>query len=140
MANVAEKGSQEPMDIMKNEFTTEELNTNPDGSRCVSWIQDPITGVLIPRSRYQREDNRTHMIMKPLEEFTSPIDGRTISCRSQLRSHNEEHGVANIADYGDSYFKRKQKENSDKAQGRTKSARIERREALAQTMHDYGLK
>lgn len=78
--------------------------------------------------------------MKPIEEFKSPIDGRTISCRSQLRRHNEEHQVTNLADYGDNYFQRKQKENSDKAQGKTRAARTERREALAQTMYDFGVR
>lgn len=109
-------------------------NTNPDGSPCTSWIQHPITGKLIPRTRYQRPDTRTHMIMKPIDPFVSTIDGRHISCRSHLREHNAENGVTNMADYSPEYTERAAKAKHDAQQKLGKADRID---TIQRAMHDY---
>jgi hypothetical protein len=43
------------------------------------------------------------MVMKPLQDFVSPIDQTVISTRGQLKAHNERHGVANSSDFSEGY-------------------------------------
>ena len=123
-----------------HDLTDEERRTNPDGSKCTSWIQDSKTGKLIPRSRYQVVDQPLHTIMKPMTAFQSPIDKTMITCRSQLRAHNKKHGVTNIGDYSADHFEKKGIENANKAQGKTPEAKMARREALARTMYEHGIR
>jgi hypothetical protein len=112
----------------------EYFNHNPDGSICTSWIQHPVTGKLIPRTRYERPDTRAHMIMKPLEPFVSTIDGRHISCRSHLRAHNAENGVTNHADYSDGYIERKARA---KHMAQAKLGKADRIDTIQRAMHNY---
>ena len=105
-----------------HDLTDEERRTNPDGSKCTSWIQDSKTGKLIPRSRYQVVDQPLHTIMKPMTAFQSPID------------------KTNIGDYSADHFEKKGIENANKAQGKTPEAKMARREALARTMYEHGIR
>ena len=109
-------------------------DTNLDGSRCTSWIQDPVTGKLIPRDRYHRPDTRQCHIMKPLDPFKSPIDGRHITCRSKLRDHNLEHGVTNQADYSNGYIERRAKA---KHAAQHKQAKVDRVETIQRAMYQH---
>jgi len=75
------------------------------------WIQDPITGTLIPAAEYIREEyNTPFAIHGDIETFKSPIDGSIISDRKHLREHNIKHEVTDYRDYGDAYFERKANE------------------------------
>ena len=72
------------------------------------YIQDPETGKLLPRSEYVRpKENKSAMVMNPLQDFKSPIDGQIISSRPQLEAHNRKHGVTNSADYAGGYIEKK---------------------------------
>jgi len=91
-----------------------------------SWIQDPKTLKLIPKDDYYRnQDSGSGLqIMGDLQPFVSPITGETIYTRSQLRAHNNQHGVTNLADYGPDWFDKKAKERQQQIKG-TKNQRIE---------------
>ena len=76
-----------------------------------SWIQDPKTGKLVPRETYVREAQvNAPMVMGPLKEFVSPIDGTVISSRAKLAAHNKRHGVTNSADYSGGYIENRARE------------------------------
>ena len=49
-------------------------------------------GKLVPRETYVPDSVNAPMVMKPLKDFKSPIDGQVISSRSQLAQHNKKHG------------------------------------------------
>ena len=67
-----------------------------------SFTQAP-DGSVVPRGTAQRTSVNGPMVMKPLEDFKSPIDGSIISSRGQLKAHNERHGVTNSSDYSEGY-------------------------------------
>lgn len=105
-----------------------------------SWVWDSDKEKLVPRADYvvpNTGDNFAGML-KPLDSFISPIDGSVISCRSTLRSHNREHGVTNIADYGEGYFERRSKEQHNETIGNTRQAKQERIETIKAAMRKYG--
>ena len=77
-------------------------------------------------------------ILKAIEPFVSPIDGRVIDDRTRLREHNKEHGVTNIRDYGDKYFDRKTKERHARSTGDTREAKRERIEIINQELKKRG--
>lgn len=68
-----------------------------------SFVQCPITHKLIPRSQPTVSVDAP-LVMKPHEDFVSPIDGKVISSRRQLADHNKRHGVTNSADYSEEYM------------------------------------
>ena len=75
-----------------------------------SYIQDPETGKLVPRSEYVRkETNMAPSVMGDIQDFVSPIDQSLITDRGQLRRHNERHGVTNAADYSPQFIENKKK-------------------------------
>ena len=81
-------------------------------------------GKLILRdSPVQQDRVNAPMIMKPLESFTSPIDGQVITSRKQLSMHNKQHGVTNSADYNGGYIERKAKERVRAGQEYLKATR-----------------
>ena len=61
-----------------------------------------------------RRWSRTHEIIKPFEDFVSPIDQKIIKSRRQLASHNERHGVTNSSDFSPAHAK-KMAQRNDKA-------------------------
>jgi hypothetical protein len=58
---------------------------------------------VVPRGEAQRTSVNGPMVMKPLQDFVSPIDQTVISTRGQLKAHNERHGVANSGDFSPGY-------------------------------------
>ena len=87
-----------------------------------SFIQDS-TGKLVPRGTHQPDSVNAPMVMKPLKEFKSPIDGQIINSRSQLAKHNKQHGVTNSADYNGGYVERKATERNAAGQKHLKDTR-----------------
>ena len=102
-----------------------------------SWVQDSKTGEFIPKGEYQTVDPDAPMVLKALDEFISPIDGQRITDRGQLRRHNKQHGVTNIADYGSSYFDRKQSERDAVLSGNTRQAKNERVETIKRAIAQH---
>lgn len=97
---------------------TDSYNANFEsifGSKPVEsgrFVQDKTTGCLVPWQDYTPDSVNAPMIMKPLKEFKSPIDGQVITSRSQLDKHNKTHGVTNSADYNGGYIERKANERN----------------------------
>lgn len=106
-----------------------------------SWVYDKALEKMVPRDEYysQQPVDKSASILKPLDPFISPIDGKLIDDRSKLRAHNKEHGVTNAADYGPQYFERRQKEMHNETIGNTKEAKRERVETIKEAMHRHGL-
>jgi hypothetical protein len=61
---------------------------------------------LVPRGTESASRVNAPMVMKPLGEFKSPIDGQIITSRRQLAAHNKKHGVTNTADYANGYVEK----------------------------------
>jgi hypothetical protein len=102
-----------------------------------SWVQDPKTGKLIPKELYQREETQRVLIQGDIEPFISPIDGTTITSRSVLREHNRKHGVTNMRDYGENWFKRKAEERRAELRFETAAAKQERIAALNEAIEKH---
>lgn len=103
-----------------------------------SWVQDPETRQLIPKDEYVRKQNSARgFIQEDIKPFVSPIDGKPIYTRRQLREHNKKHGVTDMRDYGDDWFTRKAKERSDAITG--KRDRKERIEAIKKSLYQHGV-
>ena len=65
-----------------------------------SWIQ--INGKLIPKDEYHGDNVRRAeglIVIGDIEPFVSPVDGKPVMSRKQLREHNKLHDVHNYADY-----------------------------------------
>ena len=81
-------------------------------------------GKLVPRGTYVPDSVNAPMVMKPLKDFKSPIDGQVITSRSQLAQHNKKHGVTNSADYNGGYIERKANERNAAGAKHLKDTRI----------------
>ena len=104
-----------------------------------SLVQHPISGKLIPKEEFQREEPASPAIHGDIDPFVSPVDGSVISDRAHLRAHNKRHNVTNVADYGHGWFERKGKDKYREQQGATTKQRRERREAINRTMRERGM-
>ena len=102
-----------------------------------SWIQDPITGKLVPKHEYIAPDNRTAFIQGDIESFVSPIDGTVIDDRRKLREHNRRHSVTDSRDYSPEYYARKKSERDAQLTGNTREQRQERIEALSHAIDTH---
>lgn len=107
-------------------------------SKTGTWVYCAI------EDKFVRKEDRVcpqggTLLMKPMEPFISPIDGKMVNTRAQLRAHNKEHGVTSTRDYGDAYFKRRGREMHNESIGNTPKAKAERREALNQQLHNHGI-
>jgi len=98
------------------------------------YRQDRSTGELVEIRRASRAPSTAPAIVPDIEPFTSPIDGRTIGSRRDLRVHNEAHGVAEHREYGENhgaaFFESKQRERLQRLAGQTRQDRRERLEAI----------
>jgi hypothetical protein len=61
---------------------------------------------IVPRGTESASRVNAPMVMKPLGEFKSPIDGQIITNRTQLAAHNKKHGVTNVGDYSNGYVEK----------------------------------
>lgn len=104
-----------------------------------TWIQDPDTGLLVEKDKFQRKTPTAPAIHGDIDSFVSPVDGTIISDRSHLRAHNARHEVTNVREYGPDWFERRGKEKYNEQQGKTPQQRRERREAINRTMRERGM-
>lgn len=104
-----------------------------------SWVQDPVTGKLIPKELYVRcPNNASAAIQGDIEPFVSPIDGRAISSRSVLRQHHIEHGVTDSRDYSHQYMLDRSTRRTQAALGQTAQAKKERITLIRQELEKHG--
>lgn len=107
-----------------------------------SYVQDPQTGKLVPKSEYQPpESSQTSNVVVhgDITSFVSPIDGSIIDDRAKLREHNRRHGVTNVQDYGADWFKRRGREKSAELMGKTKQAKQARIDEIKRALHQHGI-
>ena len=103
-----------------------------------TWVQDPITGKLIPKAEYQRgEHKHEHSVQGDIEPFVSPIDGRTITSRSHLRAHNAQHGVTDSRDYSSEFLRQRSDKRVAEMTGNTQAAKVERRNLIMRELAKY---
>jgi len=96
-----------------------------------SWIQ--INGQLIPKEEYHGTNTRAKdgiLFIPDIEPFVSPIDGKIINSRPQLRAHNKFHDVTHYADFSPEYIEKKNTERLQRLHGQTKADKQDRIEAL----------
>jgi len=97
-----------------------------------SFIQ--IDGKLIPKEDYYghnlRQTPNGPMVMADIEPFVSPVDGKVINSRSQLRVHNKQHDVTSYADFSPEYIEKKVKERHQRLHGQTREDRQDRIESI----------
>ena len=58
-----------------------------------SWVQDPVTGKLVPKEEYYASDRTAHYLLGDIEPFVSHVDGSVIRSRKDLREHNARNNV-----------------------------------------------
>jgi hypothetical protein len=104
-----------------------------------SFIQDPETGKLVPKSEYVQRDPDAPYLQAGFNDFTSPIDGSVITDRAQLRDHNRRHGVTNSADYSPEYMRKRVAQREADRLGQTKQAKQERVDLIKETLKRAGL-
>jgi hypothetical protein len=95
------------VDIKKFNESFEKIFGKREG-KTGKYVLDPETGKYVPCETMSRESASVNapMVMKPLQEFVSPIDRQVISNRAQLAAHNKKHGVTNASDYKDGYVEK----------------------------------
>lgn len=95
------------------------------------WRQDSKTGKLIPIDEAAlRQETRTS-IHGDIQPFVSPIDGKVISDRKQLREHNQRHGVVSSAEFSPEFYARKAKERESFYTGQHgKAEKLKRKQEL----------
>ena len=64
------------------------------------YIQNPITGKLIPAHEYVRPRMNVPAVHGEIDPFISHVDGRVIDSRRALREHNTRHGVVSAVEFG----------------------------------------
>ena len=103
-----------------------------------SWIQ--INGKLIPKEDYHGDNSRAAhglMVIGDIEPFVSPVDGKPVMSRKQLREHNKLHDVHNYADYSPEYFEKRAREREIISQGQTKADKEHRIALIKQALEKY---
>ena len=105
-----------------------------------SWVQDPVTGKLIPKHLYvPQSENRVPYIQGDIEPFVSPITKEVISDRGKLRNHMREHGVTHSDDYSKEFLHKRRLAREAEMTGQTSAAKQERREIIERELHRRGI-
>lgn len=83
------------------------------------YLYDPETNsvllaeeVLAKRDRPQRSHLPTPMVQRPMSEFVSPVDGKIINSKRELKDHNREHGVEDRREFQGHEFKPQELDSS----------------------------
>ena len=104
-----------------------------------TWVQDPVTGKLVPKGEYvRRSHDASASIQGDIEPFVSPITGTVIPSRSALREHNREHGVTDSRDYSSEYMLARSNRRVAEAQGRTEQGKNERIQLIQRELAKHG--
>ncbi len=103
-----------------------------------TWIQCSKTGKMIRKEEYYQYEQSIHMIQEDIKPFVSPIDGSVIGSRSDLRVHNQRHGVTDPRDYGPEYFKRKKRDREDDLSCSSRDHRRDRINSIQEAIYRNG--
>lgn len=97
-----------------------------------SFIQ--IDGKLVPRETVAPKTVSVNapQVMDKFKPFASPIDGKMITSREQLRAHHKEHGTTDSRDYGEGYIENRARQRIEKSR---KEMRESRMQDLKQAYH-----
>ena len=83
----------------------------------------------------ESRSERSLSVLEDVKPFVSPIDGRVINTRSDLRVHNEAHGVTDSRDYSQDYFDKKAAQREVEANSMATADRNHRIEILRDRMN-----
>lgn len=103
------------------------------------WIQDRVTGKLIPAEEYNKSETDAPYVHGDIESFVSPITREIISDRAQLRRHNKKHGVTDSRDYSEDFKRKASIARNDAMTGNTPQAKAERIVLLNETLRKQGI-
>jgi hypothetical protein len=81
-------------------------------------------GKLQPKEFAAATSVNAPMVMKPHQDFVSPITREVITSRAQLAKHNKDHGVTNSADYSGGYIENRARERNAAGEKYLKETRI----------------
>ena len=104
-----------------------------------SWVQDRVTGKLIPKEEYRKPEVNAPTVIGDVEDFVSPITREVISDRGQLRRHNKKHGVTDYRDYSEDFKLKASAARNNELLEQTPQAQAERCEALNQELRKRGI-
>ena len=103
-----------------------------------SWVQ--VNGKLIPKEEFHGTNSRAKtgiLFIPDIEPFVSPVDGKIINSRPQLRAHNKFHDVTNYADFSPEYIQKKVQERQQRLHGQTPQDKQDRIEHLKRALDNH---
>ena len=103
------------------------------------YVFDRVTGEMVPKDMYVRQETDAPAVHGNLQEFISPITKELIHDRRQLRNHNKQHGVTDSRDYSPDFMKKAEHARHDEMTGNTRAAKNERIEALNEALRKQGV-
>ena len=83
--------------------------------------------------------NKSATVMRAFEPFISPVDGKPVTSRAELKAHNAKHGVTDTRDYSEGHFERKREEMKQESLGNTPQAKRERQQLIERQLYRYGV-
>ena len=95
-------------------------------------IIDKRTGKTVKVFDVRRGESKQVLICGDIEPFISPVTGKSINSRSELRQHNKEHGVTDSRDYSAEFMRKKTEERCARALGQTKEDKARRIKSLVE--------
>jgi hypothetical protein len=108
-----------------------------------SFRYDKETGKVIPvdewYEKYADTVGNSAVVAKSFVAFQSQIDGSIINDRRQLAQHNKQHGVTNIADYGEKHFSDAGHRMAKERVGDTQRDDRQRRRIMEKELHKRGI-
>lgn len=104
-----------------------------------TYIWDSTLKQLVPKPPKGSRVPDAAIILRSPEAYVSPIDGTVIDDRGKLREHNKRHGVTDVRDYGDDWFKSQGKKKQAELRGATRQDKQERIEVLKRELDRRGI-
>jgi len=103
-----------------------------------TYVQDKVTGKFVLKGTETYQSNAP-MIMGDIEPFISPITKRPVTSRSQLRRHNQIHGVTDSRDYSQEFIQKRNRERENNLMGNTQEAKRERIAIIDKELRKHGI-
>jgi len=103
-----------------------------------TYVQDKVTKKFVLKGT-ESQVNDAPIIQNDIEPFVSPITRKLITSRSQLRRHNQIHGVTDSRDYSHEFLMKRSQERINNMTGNTPEAKAERRELINKELRRHGI-